>query len=209
MTQPLKLFVTGIDTGIGKTVTSAILTHYFKADYWKPIQSGDLHESDSMKIQQWNEHVTIHRERFSLQLPASPHESAAKENVNMQLSDFTLPDTANNLIVEGAGGLFVPINSSTYMIDLIQHLKIPVALVTKNYLGCINHTMLSIEALRTRNIPIDYLVLNGAFNPYSLETIKNFIDRDTQLIHIPALEEITKEAVMLTALELASDSSQK
>ncbi|EKB05644.1 dethiobiotin synthase [Myroides odoratimimus CCUG 3837] len=209
MTQPLKLFVTGIDTGIGKTVTSAILTHYFKADYWKPIQSGDLHESDSMKIQQWNEHVTIHRERFSLQLPASPHESAAKENVNMQLSDFTLPDTANNLIVEGAGGLFVPINSSTYMIDLIQHLKIPVALVTKNYLGCINHTMLSIEALRTRDIPIDYLVLNGAFNPYSLEAIKNFIDRDTQLIHIPALEEITKEAVMLTALELASDSSQK
>lgn len=209
MTQPLKLFVTGIDTGIGKTVTSAILTHYFKADYRKPIQSGDLHESDSMKIQQWNEHVTIHRERFSLQLPASPHESAAKENVNMQLSDFTLPDTANNLIVEGAGGLFVPINSSTYMIDLIQHLKIPVALVTKNYLGCINHTMLSIEALRTRNIPIDYLVLNGAFNPYSLEAIKNFIDRDTQLIHIPVLEEITKEAVMLTALELASDSSQK
>ncbi|MDM1060804.1 dethiobiotin synthase [Myroides odoratimimus] len=209
MTQPLKLFVTGIDTGIGKTVTSAILTHYFKADYWKPIQSGDLHESDSMKIQQWNEHVTIHRERFSLQLPASPHESAAKENVNMQLSDFTLPDTVNNLIVEGAGGLFVPVNSSTYMIDLIQHLKIPVALVTKNYLGCINHTMLSIEALRTRNIPIDYLVLNGAFNPYSLEAIKNFIDRDTQLIHIPALEEITKEAVMLTALELASVSSQK
>lgn len=209
MTQPLKLFVTGIDTGIGKTVTSAILTHYFKADYWKPIQSGDLHESDSMKIQQWNEHVTIHRERFRLQLPASPHESAAKENVNMQLSDFTLPDTVNNLIVEGAGGLFVPINSSTYMIDLIQHLKIPVALVTKNYLGCINHTMLSIEALRTRNIPIDYLVLNGAFNPYSLEAIKNFIDRDTQLIHIPALEEITKEAVMLTALELASVSSQK
>ncbi|EPH13542.1 dethiobiotin synthase [Myroides odoratimimus CCUG 12700] len=209
MTQPLKLFVTGIDTGIGKTVTSAILTHYFKADYWKPIQSGDLHESDSMKIQQWNEHVTIHRERFRLQLPASPHESAAKENVDIQLSDFTLPDTMNNLIVEGAGGLFVPVNSSTYMIDLIQHLKIPVALVTKNYLGCINHTMLSIEALRTRNIPIDYLVLNGAFNPYSLEAIKNFIDRDTQLIHIPALEEITKEAVMLTALELASDSSQK
>lgn len=209
MTQPLKLFVTGIDTGIGKTVTSAILTHYFKADYWKPIQSGDLHESDSMKIQQWNEHVTIHRERVRLQLPASPHESAAKENVDIQLADLTLPDTANNLIVEGAGGLFVPINSSAYMIDLIQYLKLPVALVTKNYLGCINHTMLSIEALRTRNIPIDYLVLNGEFNPYSLEAIKNFIDRDTQLIHIPVLEEITKEAVMLTALELASDSSQK
>ncbi|MFG0592263.1 dethiobiotin synthase [Myroides odoratimimus] len=209
MTQPLKLFVTGIDTGIGKTVTSAILTHYFKADYWKPIQSGDLHESDSMKIQQWNEHVTIYRERFRLQLPASPHESAAKENVNMQLSDFTLPDTVNNLIVEGAGGLFVPINSSTYMIDLIQYLKLPVALVTKNYLGCINHTMLSIEALRTRNIPIDYLVLNGEFNPYSLKAIKNFIDRDTQLIHMPTLEEITKEAVMLTALELASVSLQE
>ncbi|MDM1496370.1 dethiobiotin synthase [Myroides odoratimimus] len=209
MTQPLKLFVTGIDTGIGKTVTSAILTHYFKADYWKPIQSGDLHESDSMKIQQWNEHVTIHRERFRLQLPASPHESAVKENVDIQLSDFTLPDTVNNLIVEGAGGLFVPVNSSTYMIDLIQHLKIPVALVTKNYLGCINHTMLSIEALRTRNIPIDYLVLNGEFNPYSLKAIKNFIDRDTQLIHIPTLEEITKEAVMLTALELASVSLQE
>ena len=205
MTKPLKLFVTGIDTGIGKTVTSAILTHYFKADYWKPIQSGDLDDSDSMKIQQWNEMVTIHRERFCLQLPASPHESAAKECIDIQLTDFELPDTTNNLIVEGAGGLFVPINSSSYMIDLIQQLKLPVALVTKNYLGCINHTMLSIDALRSRNIPINYLVLNGEFNPYSLEAIKNFIDQETQLLCIPDLDKITKDTIQLASFELASD----
>ncbi|MGL4582217.1 MAG: ATP-dependent dethiobiotin synthetase BioD, partial [Flavobacterium sp.] len=87
-----------------------------------------------------------------------------------------------NLIVEGAGGLFVPINSDVYMIDLIAHLNIPVVLVTRDYLGCINHTILSIEALRARGIPIAYLVFNGKFNPYTVEAIKMEIDQETEVI---------------------------
>ncbi|MDM1368304.1 dethiobiotin synthase [Myroides marinus] len=190
--NPIKLFITGIDTEIGKTIVSAYFTHKLNADYWKPIQSGDLHHSDSMKVKALVENAIIHPERYALEIPASPCESAAKEGVLMRLEDFSLPNTNNNLVVEGAGGLFVPINSNTYMIDLIVHLQLPVVLVTRNYLGCINHTMLSIEALRTRGVVIDYLVFNGEFNPYSVEAIKGFADQTTQIITLPDFDKISK-----------------
>ena len=180
--KPIKLFVTGIGTGIGKTVISAVLVDKFKADYWKPIQSGDLHDSDSMKVKALSEGTLIHKERYALEIPASPHESAEREGITMELTDFTLPETDNNLIVEGAGGLFVPINSGVYMIDLIAHLNLPVVLVARDYLGCINHTILSIEALKSRGIPIAYLVFNGEFNPYSVEAIKREIGEETEVV---------------------------
>ncbi|MDR0229215.1 MAG: dethiobiotin synthase [Flavobacteriaceae bacterium] len=195
-TQTQQFFVTGIDTGIGKTVVSACLVKYLQADYWKPIQSGDLDYSDSMKVNEWtNKEATIFPERYALQIPASPHESAEREGISMSLEDFSLPQTSNNLIVEGAGGLFVPINSSKYIIDLIDRLKLPVILVTKNYLGCINHTLLAIEALRSRQIPLAYLVLNGEFNQYSLNAIQAFVDDNTQLISLPTLEEVSEETI--------------
>ncbi|MDR2221577.1 MAG: dethiobiotin synthase [Flavobacteriaceae bacterium] len=206
--QTKQFFVTGIDTGIGKTVASACLVNYLQADYWKPIQSGDLIDSDSMKVAEWtNKTTTIFPERYALQTPASPHESAAREGITMDLADFQLPQTPNNLIVEGAGGLFVPINSSTYLIDLIKHLQLPVVLVTKNYLGCINHTLLAIEALRTRQIPLAYLVFNGTFNLYSLRAIKAFLDDTTQLIHLPTVDKISKETLhqISTTLNLEED----
>lgn len=191
-----KLFVTGIGTEIGKTVCSAILTKYFKADYWKPIQSGDLHFSDSMKIKEWvGEDVIIHPERYRLKLAASPHQSAAEEGVLINSNDFKLHETQNNLIVEGAGGLMVPISDDEFIIDLIEKLNLPVALVVKNYLGCINHTLLSLMALEQKNIKLEYLILNGNFPADTERIICKNIQEETKIIRIPEIENITKENI--------------
>ena len=106
-----KYFVTGIGTGIGKTITSAILTEKLKADYWKPIQSGDLHQSDSLAIESLisNTQTKIHPETYRLNHPLSPHLSAKMDGVKIELRKFQVPITENNLIVEGAGGLMVPL----------------------------------------------------------------------------------------------------
>ncbi|QQQ28238.1 dethiobiotin synthase [Chryseobacterium indoltheticum] len=191
-----KLFVTGIGTEIGKTVCSAILTKYFKADYWKPIQSGGLHFSDSMKIKEWvGEDVIIHPERYRLKLAASPHQSAAEEGVLINSNDFKLHETQNNLIVEGAGGLMVPISDDEFIIDLIEKLNLPVALVVKNYLGCINHTLLSLMALEQKNIKLEYLILNGNFPADTERIICKNIQEETKIIRIPEIENITKENI--------------
>ena len=191
-----KLFITGIGTEIGKTVCSAILTKYFKADYWKPIQSGDLHFSDSMKIKEWvGENVVIHAERYQLQLAASPHQSALEEGILINSNDFKLPETQNNLIVEGAGGLMVPISDDEFIIDLIEKLNLPVALVVRNYLGCINHTLLSLMALKQKNIKLEYLILNGSFPADTERIICKNIQQETKIIRIPEIENITKENI--------------
>lgn len=168
-----QFFVTGIDTEIGKTVISAILVQALKADYWKPVQSGDLDHSDSMKVANWNNNfpVKIHQETYRLTKPMSPHASAALDGVEIKIPNFFLPKTDNNLIVEGAGGLLVPLNDRENIIDLMIHLKIPVILVSKNYLGSINHTLLSIEALKRREIPIAGIVFNGKENKTTEEII--------------------------------------
>ncbi|WP_373551416.1 dethiobiotin synthase [Haliscomenobacter sp.] len=167
-------FVTGIGTEIGKTIVSAILTEALHADYWKPIQSGDLDNSDSLKIQRWvsNPHTRIHPERFRLNTPLSPHASAAIDGVEIKVQDFQLPDTTRPLIVEGAGGLMVPLNHQETMLDLIQHLNLPVILVSRHYLGSINHTLLSLEVLRSRGIVLAGLLYNGAENVTSEKAIE-------------------------------------
>lgn len=191
-----KLFVTGIGTEIGKTVCSSILTKYFKADYWKPIQSGDLHFSDSMKIKEWvGENVIIHPERYKLKLAASPHQSASEEGILIKTKDFKLPETQNNLIVEGAGGLMVPISDEEFIIDLIEKLNLPVALVVRNYLGCINHTLLSLMVLEQKNIKLENLILNGSFPEDTERIICKNIQEETKIIRIPDIEKITKENI--------------
>ena len=191
-----QLFITGIGTEIGKTVCSAILTKYFKADYWKPIQSGDLHFSDSMKIKEWvGENVIIYPERYRLQLAASPHQSALEEGILINSNDFKLPETQNNLIVEGAGGLMVPISDEEFIIDLIEKLNLPVAVVVRNYLGCINHTLLSLMALEQKNIKLEYLILNGIFPEDTERVICKNIQEETKIIRIPDIENITKENI--------------
>lgn len=161
-----RIFITGIGTNIGKTVVSAIVTEYLNADYWKPIQSGDLMDSDTMKVKALvsNNKSVFHPEKHRLSQSLSPHAAAKKDGVAIKLEDFTLPQTENHLVIEGAGGLMVPLNNEILIADLIQHLDVSVLLVSQNYLGSINHTLLTIQELKRRNIKIIGIVINGESN---------------------------------------------
>ena len=166
-------FVTGIGTNIGKTIVSAILTEALEADYWKPIQAGDLEHTDSFKVKDLisNSTTKIHPEAYRLNKPMSPHAAAKLDNITIDLEKIELPKTTNNLIIEGAGGLMVPLNNKDLIIDLIKKLDVEVILVSQNYLGSINHTLLSLESLKVRKLKVKGVIFNG--NP-NLET-ENYI----------------------------------
>ncbi|HYK77474.1 MAG TPA: dethiobiotin synthase [Daejeonella sp.] len=170
------LFVTGIGTGIGKTIVSAVLVEKLKADYWKPIQSGDLDQSDTHTVKNLisNSSSIFHPEAYRLTQPFSPHKSAAIDGITIDPSKIILPETQNQLIIEGAGGLMVPLNDEFLMIDLIKQLQAEVVLVVKHYLGSINHTLLSVEILKNRNIPIKGIIFNGEEDPSSEQYIINY-----------------------------------
>ena len=188
-------FVSGIGTSVGKTMVSSVLVSYWEAEYWKPIQSGDLDQTDSMMIDYLlSEQVKIHPERYKLKLAASPHYAAEEEGIQIKLEDFKIPETNNNLIIEGAGGLMVPISESKFIIDLIEHLKLPVILVCNDYLGCINHTLLSYILLKERNIKLSYLVLNGEFIKSTERILLQQKPRDTRVIRIPWMKEQNPKA---------------
>ena len=167
------LFISGIGTEIGKTVVSAVLVENLQADYWKPIQSGELDNSDSMLVERLisNKKTIIHPEAYRLTQPFSPHKSAALDGIHIDLDKIILPKTENQLIIEGAGGLMVPLNDRDLIIDLIKKLDAEVILVSKNYLGSINHTLLSVELLKNRSIPIRKLIFCGESNPSSEDVI--------------------------------------
>lgn len=169
----MRLFVTGIGTEVGKTIVSAIITEALKADYWKPIQAGDLHHSDTDKLRALvtNNNSIFHKEAFRLNHPMSPHAAAQRDGVHIQLKDIQIPKTTNHLIIEGAGGLMVPLNNKDCIIDLIPKLDCEAVLVSRNYLGSINHTLLSIEALQKRGIPIKGIIFNGAENKETEQVI--------------------------------------
>jgi len=162
----MKLFITGIGTDVGKTVASAIVTETLEADYWKPIQAGDLDFGDSDRVKSLvsNSKSVFHPERYRLNTPASPHYAAEIDGIEIALSDFSIPKTDNTLLVEGAGGLMVPLNSRETVADLVKHLNLPLILVSRNYLGSINHTMLSIELLKNKGIEIAGIIFNGEAN---------------------------------------------
>jgi dethiobiotin synthetase len=164
MEFPSAFFVTGTDTDVGKTIVSALLTIALDGTYWKPIQSGrdERGQTDSDRLRGWGARVVP--ERFCLSQPLSPHLAAERDGVRIELADFELPRVDGPLIVEGAGGLLVPVNDRHLMIDLIGHLGLPVVLVARSGLGTINHTLLSIGALRRWGVPILGVVLNGPLN---------------------------------------------
>jgi dethiobiotin synthetase len=168
----MKIFVTGIDTNIGKTTTSAIICKALTADYFKPIQCGDLDESDSIKISRVG--IRVFPENLRLPMPKSPN-FASKETIDM--AKFMLPDTDRPLVVEGAGGVLVPLNDQNFIIDLAKEWDLPVVLVCKSYLGSLNHTLLSVEAIRSRGLEILGLVFNGDKN----EESENFLSHRTGL----------------------------
>jgi len=164
-----KIFVSGIGTEIGKTITSAVLTETFFADYWKPIQSGGLQYTDTDRVKSLvtNLKSRFHPETYKLTQPLSPHASAALDNIEISLDSLQIPETNNTLVIEGAGGLMVPLNQNRLIIDLIKHLECEVVLVSKNYLGSINHTLLSCAVLRMYQIPVLGIIFNGHENQSS------------------------------------------
>lgn len=171
----MAIFVTGIDTNVGKTIASAIITEALEADYWKPIQSGDLEHSDSHKIKELlsNEKTKIHSNAYAFRTPASPHFSAAVENIKIDIGQILRPKTENTLVIEGAGGVLVPLNEQNLLIDIIQPTD-QIIVVSKNYLGSINHTLLTIEALKVRNLSIAGIIFNGPKNEATEEIILKY-----------------------------------
>jgi len=175
----MKLFITGIGTDVGKTITSAIVTQALEADYWKPIQAGDLDNSDSHKVKNL---ISCHTERsrgaktqifennYKLNTPASPHLAAKIDGITIDLKQIKEPETKNHLVIEGAGGILVPLNETDCIIDLIQK-DYKVIVVSRHYLGSINHTLLTYEALKNRNIPIAGFIFSGDENKATEEII--------------------------------------
>lgn len=184
-----KYFVTGIGTSVGKTIVSAVLVKLWNAEYWKPIQSGDLESSDSLMLRALvGNELIVHPERYKLNTPASPHYSAEVDGVEISIQDFQLPETSGNLIVEGAGGMFVPINDQEFIIDLAEHLDLPVILVCSDYLGSINHSLLSFHSLNERGIAVEYIVLNGEFKESSRRILIKNKPAGSKIMEIPQLE---------------------
>lgn len=178
-TFPRRFFVTGTDTDEGKTIVCAVLTAGLRAAYWKPVQTGSMEGTDTDRMRRLTALPDEHffPERYCLPAPLSPHAAADQAGVRIALDDFLLPRAADgfsHLIVEGAGGVMVPLNESDLMIDLIVHLGLPVLLVARSTLGTINHTLLSLAQLRRCGIHVLGVVLNGPLNPLNRKAIEHF-----------------------------------
>lgn len=173
---PHGIFITGTDTGVGKTVVSAILQAGLRGIYWKPIQSGLEQMTDTewiRKITGLPEHHFL-PETLRLKRPLSPHASAEAEGIHIELDTFQLPETKEYLIVEGAGGIMVPLNERHFMLDLMKRLGLPILLVARSALGTINHTLLSLEKLRREGLEVFGVVMNGPKNPVNRKAIEYY-----------------------------------
>jgi dethiobiotin synthetase len=206
---PNKIFVAGIGTGVGKTVVSAILTEALQADYWKPIQTGTVVSTDKQMVEMLvsNSKTKVFENSLEFLHPYSPHYAAMLENRAIELSGFVVPPTDNRLIMEGAGGLLVPLSSTHLMIDLIKQLGVAVVLVTKHYLGSINHTLLSIEILKQREIPLAGIVFNGDKFADNEEIITHFANAPV-IGRIEYAEDIDKDFVKQEADRMRTSISQ-
>ena len=196
----MNYFITGIGTNVGKTIVSAILTEALQADYWKPIQSGTIEGKDSETIRDLisNSKTNIHPESYLLKQPLSPHFAAKIDDINIELDKILLPKTTQDLIIEGAGGIFVPINETHYVIDIAKKIECEIILVISNYLGCINHSLLSIDYLLRQHYKIKALVFNGTFENEVKSAITNY-HKDLACLEIPTLEKLTKDNIQLIA----------
>ena len=169
-----KIFITGIGTDVGKTVVAAIVTEALKADYWKPVQAGDLEFSDSDRVRSWvsNERSTFHPNSYALNTPMSPHASAKIDDIRIELGKIQPPATENDLVIEGAGGLLVPLNEKETILDLIRE-DYKIIVVSRNYLGSINHTLLTLDALRNKGLQVSGIIFNGEEVPTTESIIES------------------------------------
>jgi dethiobiotin synthetase len=169
------IFITGIGTGIGKTLIATIVTKALQADYWKPIQAGFESGTDSEFVQQHLSGTSsvIHPELYKLQLPASPHIAAKKESIIISIKKIceNIPINNRTLIIEGAGGLLVPLNENEFVADLILAMKAKVILVSRNYLGSINHSLLTARVCKQMKIPVIGWIFNDQYLNYEEEII--------------------------------------
>ncbi len=193
---PRAFFVTGTDTGIGKTVVSAMFTKGLEATYWKPVQSGLHEETDTEAVQRMTGLPANHfiDEAYRLTEPLSPHASAAIDDVEIEMDAFAMPDyETRHLVIEGAGGIHVPLNEKYMIVDLISQLDIPALIVARSGLGTLNHTLLTIEALRKRDIPILGVVMNGTENESNRKAIEHYGDTSVvaEIDEFPELSPLT------------------
>jgi dethiobiotin synthetase len=192
-----KIFVTGIGTDVGKTIVSAVLVEALQADYWKPIQSGDLDNSDTKKVQRLvtNTKSQFHQEAYRLNTPASPHYAAELDGIDISLKNIQLPQTNNHLIIEGAGGLMVPINhKGETIIDVIKHLDASVILVSRHYLGSINHTLMSLNVIKSEGLKVEGIIFVGDENK-ATESIIEKLSGARILGRVPNLTTIDKSTI--------------
>jgi dethiobiotin synthetase len=192
----MNIIIAGIHTGIGKTVCSAVICQALGYDYWKPVQAGDLENSDSIFIKKNVSHSNclVHSETYQLPVYASPHFAAQEAGIEIKPADFVLPPTDNSLVIETAGGIMSPLAKDFLNIDLVSELNLPVVLVSNNYLGSINHTLLTVAALKQRRIPIEGLVFCGE----AVASTRSFILEQTMLpllFSIPQFNTIGRDAI--------------
>ncbi len=197
----MQYFISAIGTDSGKTLASAILVEALKADYWKPVQAGLPRDTDRVIELVGNETSKFHREAYCLNSPMSPHAAAKIDGVDISIEQMSIPDSQNTIIIEGAGGLMVPLNTKEFMIDLPVAWNTPVILVVNLYLGSINHTLLSIESLKNRNITVKGIIFNGKANPESEDIILRYSGYKV-LLRIPQLDVVDRAQVKVLSIEL-------
>lgn len=194
--QPTGVFITGTDTDVGKTIVSAWLCAHTQTPYWKPIQTGQ--ERDSNTVQQLAG-VTIFPEAVHFPRPASPHLAAADVGKTIDLQTIQPPSHETPLVVEGAGGVMVPINAHQTMLDVMAHLKLPAIVVARTTLGTINHTCLTLAALRARNIPVLGVMLNSEPSAENAQAIAHY-GETTVLATLPPLPTLTRDSLLAVPL---------
>lgn len=189
-------FISGIGTDVGKTIVSAVLVEKLKANYWKPVQTGASLDSDTERVRSLvsNAESQFFEESVRLEAPLSPHEAAALEGQEIHLSDLKKPASNRTLIIEGAGGLMVPLNSRLMMAELVDYFGAKLILVSRNYLGSINHTLLSLQLISQWKIPLHGIIFTGEPNVSTQEMILTYSGVKS-LGFMPLLDQITKDSI--------------
>ncbi|MCO4795517.1 MAG: dethiobiotin synthase [Bacteriovoracaceae bacterium] len=195
-------FVTGTDTNVGKTICSFLLVARTKKNYWKPIQCGDIDESDSQFIRKFSDiDQVIIPEHIKLNTPQSPNIAATLEDQIIKVEDLPKNEEISNTIIEGAGGILVPINNHEYVIDIAYRYNAEIILVTRDYLGCINHTLMSINYLKTNKHKLKGIIFSGKFNKKVRDTIKS-LSGVSNFLEIPELENLSSNSSDFVTSEL-------
>lgn len=201
--------IIGIHTGIGKTIASAVIAEAIGADYWKPVQSGVL-ERDSVLVASLltNGKSRVHEEVYLLNTPVSPHQAADIDGITIDYKNLKWPETEKTLLVETAGGLLSPMTATDTMADFIQWYQLPVILVVQNYLGSINHSMLTIEVMKSRDIKVAGIIFNGHRNEASEAFITNNSDMPI-LGRIPHIDNLNNNEVSICAGNIKQSITNK